>query len=173
MPIIQLELPFPQDVIIPLTKGQSTIVSWEDRDLSGYKWLTQSTAWGNYAARRYYHANGSTLLLLHRVILERVLGRTLDKKEQVDHIDLNGLNNCRDNLRLATNKQNSANKRKSVRNRSGYKGVSWDTTRKKWQASITVDGKSIGLGRYDTPEAAHEAYCKAAKELFGEFARFE
>jgi hypothetical protein len=88
---------------------------------------------------------------------------------QIDHIDGNGLNNSFGNLRLATGSQNIANQGKRQDNTSGYKGVS--RHRSKWRAEITVNNSYYYLGLFETPELAHMAYCKAAAELHGEFAR--
>jgi hypothetical protein len=71
------------------------------------------------------------------------------------------------NLRAATQSQNLANMRKSSRNTSGFKGVFWHSGARKWRARL----KSIHLGYFDCPAAAHEAYMRAAREHFGEFAR--
>ena len=87
----------------------------------------------------------------------------------VDHIDRNRLNNSKENLRQCNKKQNQRNRTKQLNNTSGFKGVSYDKKRNKWQAGIGVNGKRIGLGRFDTPELAYEAYCKSARELHGEF----
>ena len=91
----------------------------------------------------------------------------------IDHIDVNGLNNRIDNLRLATTAENTRNSRLSRRNTSGFKGVTYDRWRCRWKSAIKVIGKSRHLGYFDTPEAAHAAYRAAAKNHFGEFARFE
>lgn len=170
MSIVQLELPIPQDVTIPLTKGYSTIVSWEDRDLFDIKWCVMTPRNIQYAMTSVL-GNNKKKLYLHRVILERIIGRKLVRSEQVDHIDGNGLNNRRDNLRLATNSQNHHNISKRSDNKSGYKGVCYSGG--KWVAQINVSGKQTYLGRFDTPENAYEAYCEAAKKYHGEFARIE
>jgi hypothetical protein len=89
----------------------------------------------------------------------------------VEHKDLNPLNNRWDNLRLATRSQNMANIKVTRRSKSGVKGVFWDKARYKWGAYITHNYKVRNLGRYDKIEDAKAAYDKAARELFGEFAR--
>lgn len=90
----------------------------------------------------------------------------------IDHEDRDPLNNRWDNLRLATPSQNGANKM-ALPNSTGFKGVghSQNNKRNPYTAMITVHQKKIYLGCFQTPEAAHAAYYKAAKEHFGEFAR--
>ena len=90
-------------------------------------------------------------------------------ENHIDHIDGNGLNNKFANLRLATSAQNSFNQKTRADNTSGYKGVT--KHRNKWKVQITAHGFYYHLGTFDTPELAHMAYCKAAAELHGEFAR--
>ncbi len=91
----------------------------------------------------------------------------------VDHIDGNGLNNQRDNLRICTYGQNSRNsfKYNFGLTSSKYKGVTWDKQKLKWRAQISFEGKHTTLGRYKIEIEAAKAYDKKAKELFGEFAR--
>jgi hypothetical protein len=89
----------------------------------------------------------------------------------IDHIDGDSTNNRFSNLRLATEAENGKNKRIYCNNSSGYKGVSYHKQARKWRADIRVDQKLIHLGLFHTPELAHMAYCKAAAELHGEFAR--
>jgi hypothetical protein len=77
---------------------------------------------------------------------------------------------------LATDAQNRGNLSKRVNNTSGFKGVTYCDEagrRRRWQAQITVNYKLLHLGRFFTREEAHAAYCRAAKEHFGEFARTE
>lgn len=88
---------------------------------------------------------------------------------QVDHIDGDRLNNAKENLRECTRSENQRNRGMQENNKSGFKGVSFDKSRNKWQAGIGVNGKRISLGRFDTPELAYSAYCKKASELHGEF----
>jgi hypothetical protein len=93
----------------------------------------------------------------------------------VDHRDLNKHNNAWVNLREATKSQNQANVGIIASNKSGLKGVSryraGERYGKPWQACIGVNGKSKHLGHFATKEEAHAAYCEAASEIFGEFAR--
>ena len=91
--------------------------------------------------------------------------------DEVDHKNRVRTDNRWDNLRLAdtfTNKRNTSAYRN---NKSGFKGVSWHVCSRKWRSRIRVDGKEKNLGLYDTPEQANAAYERAAREMFGEFAR--
>lgn len=89
----------------------------------------------------------------------------------LDHIDGNRANNKLSNLREATQSQNCANAKLRSNNTSGFKGVYYHPKTGKWKSQIKKDGVSRHLGLFPTPEEAHKAYVKAAKELFGEFAR--
>lgn len=89
----------------------------------------------------------------------------------VDHINGVRLDNRIENLRAASRGENLQNSKKSTRNTSGFKGVSWCKRKLKWRANICENYKQISLGYFDTPEAAHEAYKAAALKHFGEFAR--
>ena len=109
---------------------------------------------------------------LHRIIWLYVTGED-PGSSQIDHIDGDGLNNSFMNLRKASDAQNKGNCKRYKNNSSGYKGVSWSKNRSKWRARIAVNRKERHLGFFDTPELAHMAYCKAAAELHGEFARGE
>ena len=90
---------------------------------------------------------------------------------QIDHINGDPWDNRLSNLRTATNQQNCMNRSLRRNSKSGYKGASWYPRRQMWCAQIYTKGKNKYLGLYATPEEAHAAYCKAAKELHGEFAR--
>ena len=106
-------------------------------------------------------------LYLHRFIME------CPANMQVDHINMNTLDNRRENLRICTSAENSRNKGKCKRNKSGFKGVDWQKQLKKWRAQIQYNYKTIHLGLFSSPELAHKAYCEAAVKYYGEFARFE
>jgi hypothetical protein len=100
---------------------------------------------------------------MHRLILG-----VKDRKIRVDHKDRNGLNNQRNNLRIANVVQNAGNSRKRD-NKTGFKGVS--RRGKRFMAYIGVKGKVSYLGSFDTAELASVAYEAAANKYFGEFAR--
>jgi hypothetical protein len=107
-------------------------------------------------------------ILMHRLILGLKSGDGL----LGDHIDEDKLNNRRSNLRICTRKENALNVGIKASNTTGFKGVHFFKRHQKWTASITKDGKTHHLGYFVSPEAAHAAYCEAAKELHGEFANF-
>lgn len=89
----------------------------------------------------------------------------------VDHKDTDGHNNRWVNLREATQTENNANTRKRDGTSSRFKGVTYIPSRRRWQASLKVRGRSLFLGRHTTEEEAAAAYAVKAKEVFGEFAR--
>jgi hypothetical protein len=118
-----------------------------------------------YAVRNVGLPDGSrTLSLLHRDILNAGPG------EFVDHIDFDGLNNLRQNIRLCSKQQNNRNQRIRKDNTSGYKGVHLKKSSGLWVARIQVGPKRIYLGEFETDADAAKAYNVSATEFFGEFA---
>ena len=105
-------------------------------------------------------------VLIHRVIWE-MHNSPIPEKMKVDHIDGNATNNRIENLRLATNSENSMNSRMKKNNTSGYKGVSYRKDSGKWRASIRKGDRQITIGDFKTPKEAHYAYVEAAKTLHG------
>lgn len=144
-----------------------------DEPLLASRWKCHKRKWTTYLSTRKFVNGKAHTVSLHRAVMERIIGRSLEKNEQVDHKDGNGLNNSRANLRLCTPAQNMQNRRVKSNTVSGFKGVTKvaGTYKRPWQAAITLNGKRKYLGCFPTPEEAHEAYCKAAREHFGEFFR--
>ncbi len=95
----------------------------------------------------------------------------IQTEQMIDHVDGDGLNNCRANLRPVTQSQNSANQRK-VRGTSAFKGVSFDKNRNMWAAEIGCGGKRFKLGRFKSETEAAAAYNAKAREVFGEYGRY-
>lgn len=93
--------------------------------------------------------------------------------KQIDHIDLNKINNKWENLRLANDSQNNFNKDKTILNTSGFKGVSWYKNANKWRAEIKAYGKRLRIGYFTSIEDAAAAYKEAAKKLHAEYGRTE
>lgn len=151
---------------IKLTKGYSAIVDDEDYPaISQYSWYAEETKGHVYARRRVTISRGKTKLLsMHRAIIN-----PLDNQD-VDHIDNNGLNNTKANLRACSRAENIRNQVKHKGSIPKYKGVSYDSSRKKWTAAICVNRRQMSLGRFNTELEAAEARDKAAKELHGEYA---
>lgn len=145
-----------------LNNGMATLVSDADyEELSRFRWLAmpikqRGVLYGHYAVRK--DSSGGTIYM-HRVVLGAGNGQC------VDHANRNGLDNRRENLRVATQSQNLANA--SDRKRSGpYRGV--HKHGRKWRAVV---GQNEYAGSYDTPEEAAHAYDEAALAKWGEFAR--
>lgn len=105
------------------------------------------------------------LIYMHRLILGLV-----DRLDQADHANSNGLDNRRSNLRAVTAQENQFNRRVHRNSVSGYKGVSWAKRERRWRADISKDGKRRWLGYFANPVDAACAYDAAARELYGEFA---
>lgn len=180
---------------IPLTKGETAIVSEEDKDLAQWSWrLCDSNRrrhGGHYTCYakcfiNLAHAEASPYEYaqtkrLHRVIMERMIGRPLARWEHTDHINGNGLDNRRENLRLATPGQNSSNTRKPKAREgstygklSKYKGVSRykDKNGKLggYYGHVVHNGNITCIRGCKSEEGAAIARDKKALELQGEFA---
>jgi hypothetical protein len=154
---------------VALMRGYEAIIDAEDVPLvDGWNWRALVNRHTVYAYREERLGDGKRrTVYLHREIL-------CDPASlQVDHIDTNGLNNQRANLRVATIAQNQHNSRRPKHNTSGFKGVSWSNSRAEWRAQIMLDGKQRHLGYYPTPGDAHVAYCEASARLHGDFGRTE
>lgn len=102
----------------------------------------------------------------HRIIWKMLTG---EEPAQVDHRNNVGNDNRLRNLRSATDTQNKGNSKCRKNNSVGLKGVRLSCIPGKFNASMSQHRKKVHLGTFDTPEAAHRAYCKAAKAYFGEF----
>lgn len=136
------------------------MVSDEDFDrVSKWKWSAFKGRNVFYAARR----SAGKMIRLHQEIMGDVGGK------DIDHVDGNGLNNTRENLRACTHQENMWNVRKRRPGDSRYKGVSWSKPSLAWVTYIRVDGKRRNLGYFDSEEAAAMAYNVAAKEVQGAY----
>ena len=134
------------------------IVDAEDYDkVVGYHWCEKS----NGAIQR------SDGRFLSHIILDFYF---VDYDELVDHANRMKWDNRKKNLRICNHSQNLSNQKIRSDNTSGYKGVSWDKERMKWETRISTQGRSKFLGRYLTKEEAAQAYNEAALKYYGEFA---
>lgn len=143
---------------IKLTRGKVALV--DDAD---FEWLNQ-WKWCILQSRKLYaqRSRGKGKILMHRLILNT------PKELHTDHIDGDGLNNQRANLRVANRQQNGINRPQNHNNSTGYKGV----TKKNdyFVAQLGFKGGNIRIGSFKTAEEAHQAYVEKAQELFGNFA---
>ena len=132
---------------------------------------TKAGSKAGYDARGYTEIRvRRNRVLAHRLAWLFVYGEDPGEK-QIDHINCDRGDNRIVNLRLASSKDNSGNKRKKQDTTSNLKGVSWYKRKRKWQAQIRLNGKSKHLGYFHSEQEAHAAYCVAAVEVFGKFAR--
>lgn len=157
-------------VKIPLTRGLFALVDQEDADrVNQFKWHSITGKNGNsYALRKGPRSQRPRKsILLHNFILG------ISGDQEADHIDLDGLNNRRSNLRIGTHQTNCYNRRAPKGTKYGLKGVSFDKdcTIRPWSAKITACGKERYLGQFPTKSDAARACNEAATRLHGEFAR--
>lgn len=136
-----------------------TIIDTEDVDLvKQYSWNLSKNG------RHTQYCKSNQVGPLHRLIVNAPKGMV------VDHINHNGLDNRKCNLRICTNQENICNCEIPKNNKSGCKGVYWAKDKHKWTVQVTVDNKTIYIGRYDSLEEAIMARKEASKKYYGEFA---
>lgn len=137
--------------------------------ISKYSWMVGKDIY----ARRGQKIKGtrkSITKYMHRDIILFYEGN-IPINSQIDHINMDRLDNRRSNLRVATRSQNHMNMNKNFNNKSGYKGVFLDKKSNRWFGNIKINQKNIYLGTFDNKLDAALAYNQAAQKYFGEFAR--
>lgn len=150
---------------ITLSQDKVAVVDAADAYLvSDYAWHARSTRSGTYAVTNGYERSVRGSVQMHRLIMSAAPGVL------VDHIDGDGLNNRRRNLRLASRAENARNKPAHRNNKLGVKGVHWNERDRRFVALIMHEGKVHRLGSFRWIEDANAAYQKAARELHGAFA---
>lgn len=154
-------------------RGRVALVDLDDYDLAmRYRWhvveadpkVPGRRPWGPYAVTSVYVNGTLGQLRLHNLIMGEMF---------IDHVNSNGLDCRRVNMRPATPTLNLGNSRtrETPGKTSRYKGVSWATRRRMWVAGIKDHGASRYLGEFASEEDAALAYDMAAREVFGEFAK--
>lgn len=148
-------------------------VLYDDMDhdliMSQNSWVLRPRKDTFYAYCQLNTKAGRKGISMHRLIMG------FPKGKEVDHKNRNGLDNRRDNLRIATKAENSKNKK--AWGKSRYLGVSLDSAKRKlkpdcirWLSCISINGKNKTLGRFNTEEEAAKKYNEFAKVVHGEFA---
>lgn len=152
---------------IPLTQAKKAKVSEADFDmLNRFKWAYDSH--NHCAVRGIWNkeAKKTVVVSMHRFLMETPKGM------DTDHINGDRLDNRRENLRICTHSENQRNMQKHKDNKSGYKGVSWDTRSKKWVSRIKAEnGVYRFLGFFRNKLDAAKAYDNAAIKHHGVFAK--
>jgi len=136
--------------LIPLTRGKFTTVDDEDFDmLNKFKWYCQKGR-NTFYAKRKPEKND---IFIHHILMNPGSG-------YIDHIDGNGLNNQKSNLRIVSKRQNAQNLH--IIKTSKYPGVHWHKGNLKWQAGIRINGKLNHLGIFESEKDAGDAYIFAS-----------
>lgn len=146
---------------IKLTQGKVALVDDDDFEyLNQWKWFYHQ----KYAERYLSKFSSRKLLLMHRVIINTPDGM------ETDHINNNGLDNRKYNLRICSKSENQHNSKIRKNNTSGYKGVTWSKSHKKWQAQLSMNRIKKYLGCFNKSVDAAIAYDNAAIKFYGNFA---
>lgn len=156
---------------IKLTQGKYALVDDADYEfLNQWKWCYKKNPKDRtgYAIRRPRLKNARYTISMHQLIVEF---------NEADHVNGNGIDNRRKNLREADSFKQGYNTRKHKNKKTlGCKGVSFHyrrNPRTQWCARISVNGKRLFLGNFDSHTKATRAYIKAAKKHHGDFARWK
>ena len=138
------------------------LVDDEDfENINKHKWNVMKRGKTLYTQRHITVDGKRTTIGIHNAVLNG---------KWIDHIDHDGLNNTRSNLRFCTRSENNMNQRKKNNCTSIYKGVYFSKNEKKWKSTIAINGKNVHLGYFVSETEAAKAYNAKAIELFCEFA---
>jgi hypothetical protein len=151
---------------IQLTQGKVALVDDEDFEyLNQFRWFSNNMN-GKFYVGRYITVSKykQIRISMHRFIMKPEKGMV------IDHLDRNPLNNQKNNLRICTHSDNMRNCKISIKNTSGYKGVSFVKKNNTYKSAIKFNKRTIYLGYYIDPIDAARAYNTAAIKYFGEFA---
>jgi len=152
---------------IPLTQNKVALIDEKDFSLiKKYKWCAVLIP---LKSRKLFYASTwdkiGKNVYMHRLLLDAKNG------EEVDHINHDGLDNRRKNLRKGTHRQNQVNRKE--KSSSEYPGVFWEPRKHPWRARAQVNGKNINFGNHPTEEKAFKAYQKGIYEITGEWIDYE
>lgn len=148
---------------IPLQNEKVALVDDEDFErLNQYHWFAESNCGRTWYAVRKIKVIGSKKYKQKRIWLHREIIGDPPMGYVTDHIDGNGLNNQKNNLRFVTIRQNSQNRR--IRGSSQYPGVSWSRKSKRWEVHIQIQGQSYNLGLFHDELEAFKAYANAVQQ---------
>lgn len=156
--------------IVILTKNRYAKVDDEDyQDLIKHSWqaLWVKNCPRIYAVRRrlFWEDPDRSNVMMHR----QILGLSMFDKVDVDHINGDGLDNRRCNLRVCSRSENNTHSRMSKNNTSGFIGISFNKQYGKWEAHVCVNYKKICLGYFDCREDAVKTRLEAEKKYYGAF----
>lgn len=153
---------------IPLTQGYFALVDDSDYEaISKYKWHIKKhgrTFYAKHSTKKGDNRKQKTVYM-HSLLLATPRGM------EVDHIDGDGLNNRRDNIRVCVHAENTRNARTRLDNKSGFRGVHFHSRDMVWSASIGFKNKRVHLGYFSSKLLAREAYRDASIKYYGNFAR--
>lgn len=143
------------------------LVDEQDYDtLSAYRWHPSKGGNTTYARTTIRAGDRQRSILMHRLLL------SVERETTVDHVDGDGLNNTRANLRRCTHAENLRNQALRIGPKSSrFKGVNYRRSERLWRAEIEKDGRRVSLGLFKDEVAAARRYDAAARLLFGKFAR--
>jgi hypothetical protein len=151
---------------IPLSQGKVALVDAEDYEyLNQFKWHARTDGKRFYVTRTIYKSGNFSKIQMHRLIMNPL------ERMYIDHINSDGLDNRKCNLRICNQAQNSMNSRKLIKTHSQFKGIHLDKRYNCWIARIGISYKRKYLGQFKNEIAAALAYNEAAKKYYGEFAK--
>lgn len=149
-----------------------------DPETGVFNWRILTSNRAKIGARAGTNSNGyfiisvdGTRYMAHRLAWLYVTGEW--PRGEIDHINGDRSDNRFENLRRTTHADNMKNMSKHKDNTSGFKGVFWAQHARRWRSYICANGRSKHLGYFNTPEEAYAAYCVAAANLHGEYARLD
>ena len=167
-----------EDTIQPCIEERYTnVVNFEDYEISNLgnlrkkankKILTLRKDKDGYLRTNIYKDKIPKTVRIHRLVAEHFVENP-ENKRLVDHSDRNIENNHYTNLRWATHSENSFNSKINTRNTSGYKGISFITSRNKFQLTLNIDNTQMFMGYFDTKEEAVKVWNEHAPMIYGEF----